>query len=378
MPETICQILPALEAGGVERGTIEIASALQQAGMPNIVISNGGKLVKTLDSIGVPHITLPVHSKNPIRALWTAIRLHYALKKHHVKIVHVRSRMPAWITKMALIGLPTINFIATYHGTYGIKWAMIKKRYNRVMLSGKKVIAVSNHIKEHLLKHYTITEDKICVIPRGADTSVFNPDIISDADLDSLAQKWGIDRTRPILLLAGRRTRIKGHKLVMEALQKLNNPSVQCLFVGGDKGNTDYTAELEQYISQHHLTNQVKLLDDCTNMPLAYALCDIMISATTKPESFGRTVPEAQLMGAIVVAANHGGTAETIQDYVTGFHFTPNDSDSLAVALKQALSLSNNEKTTIRLRAKKEVQSNYTTENMCQKTLDVYRSLLNK
>ena len=373
---TVCQILPALEGGGVERGTLEIAQALHDASMPSIVISNGGKLVANLDKMGVRHIKLPVHSKNPFLAIVTAVRLHYALKKNKVGLVHVRSRMPAWILKMAMLGLKDITMISTYHGTYGIKPAWIKKRYNSVMLSGEKVIAVSHHIRKHLLENYPIKDEKIVVIHRGADLDFFNPSTVSEDDIVQMANQWGVDRSRPIVLLAGRRTRIKGHKLVMDAIKKINRPDVQCVFVGGDKGNVDYTQELEQYIADNGLAEQVKLIGDCTKMPVAYAVSDIMISATTKPESFGRTVSEAQLMGAVVVAANHGGASETVDDGVTGFHFKPNDADDLAAVLLKALDMTAEQKAVMTSRASDEVKTHFTTEQMCAKTLDLYRQIL--
>ena len=152
--KSVCQILPALDSGGVERGTLEIANALQQAQIPNIVVSSGGKLVEELQKAGVKHITLPVHSKNPFVMLLTALKLRKVLKRENVGVVHVRSRAPAWTAKLAVKPLKNVAYLATYHGTYGIKPAWLKKPYNRIMLSGDLVIAVSKHIANHITENY--------------------------------------------------------------------------------------------------------------------------------------------------------------------------------------------------------------------------------
>ena len=376
--KTVCQILPALDSGGVERGTLEIAAALKKAGMPALVVSNGGKLVAELEKMGVRHVRLPVHSKNPLVMLITAFRLRRLLKKENVGVVHVRSRAPAWTAKLAVAGLP-IAFLATYHGTYGIKPAFLKKPYNRVMLSGDLVIAVSKHIVAHLKENYNVPDEKIRLVFRGADTDLFDPAKVTEEAKEALAKQWGVDKTKKILMLPGRLTRIKGHALVVDALlQMRHKDDVQCLFVGGDQGKTQYTDELKQLIADKGLTGKVLLTGPCSDMPTAYALADIVVSATTKPESFGRTIPEAQLMGALVAGANHGGAAETIEHMKTGVHFKPSDAADLAEKLDILLDMDDDEKTAMKKRAADFVRKTFTIELLCAQTLDIYKELLEK
>ena len=377
--KSVCQILPALDSGGVERGTLEIANSLQQAQIPNIVVSSGGKLVEELQKAGVKHITLPVHSKNPFVMLLTALKLRKVLKRENVGVVHVRSRAPAWTAKLAVKPLKNVAYLATYHGTYGIKPAWLKKPYNRIMLSGDLVIAVSKHIANHITENYAIAQDKIRLVCRGAETDLFDPAKVSEVDKKALAEKWGVDTGKTVLMLPGRLTRIKGHHLVMDALAQMKQKDkVQCLFVGSDQGKTDYTDELKSEIEKRGLQGKVLLTGGCSQMPVAYALADVVICATTKPEAFGRTIPEAQLMGTLVVGANYGGAAETIENGVTGIHFKPSDAADLAEKLDMLIVMPEDEKQKMRQAAADFVRKNFTIKLLCDKTIGIYQELLKK
>ena len=229
--KSIIQVLPALNQGGVERGTIEIATALQQAGIPNYVISSGGKMVPELKKIGVEHITLPAATKNPIQIWLNARKMAKIFKEKKAGLIHVRSRAPAWSVKLACAkaGIP---YIATYHGRYGTKPAL-KKLYNRVMLQGEKVVAVSDFIKKHLMDEYAVPENKIVVIHRGADTNLFNPDRISQDKVQDFLKTHDIPLDKPIISLVGRLTRIKGQSVMLEAVRHMKHQEVTLLLVGG-------------------------------------------------------------------------------------------------------------------------------------------------
>ena len=372
---TICQILPSLDSGGVERGTLEIARFLTTQGQKNMVISSGGRLEADLQALGVEHVCLPVHSKNPFVMIKTAYKLHKLFVEKNVCVAHVRSRAPAWTVKMALWGLK-IPMLTTFHGTYGLKPAPFKRWYNQVMVSGALVIAVSEHIARHILENYKVNPDKIRLIPRGADAKTFDLRRLDKTKVEALKKEWGVEKGKPVLLLPGRRTKIKGHILVMEALKKMKHKDIQCFCVGSDQGRTDYTNFLKEKIKELGLQKQVKLIDHCADMLTAYGASDIVISATTKPEAFGRTIPEAQLVKCLVIAANHGGAAETIQHGRTGFHFKPNDSDDLARQLDALLDLPDKRKEFMRNVAQKDVLKKYTVETMCKKTWAVYKELM--
>ena len=372
--KSIIQVLPALNQGGVERGTIEIANALQKAGIPNYVISAGGKMVPELTQIGVEHITLPVASKNPVRMWLNAQKMAKIFKDKNAGLIHVRSRAPAWSVKWASqkVGIP---FIASYHGVYGIKPAL-KKLYNRVMLQGEKVIAVSQHVKNHILENYNCPENKITVIHRGADVGKFNPELVSAEQIASLKQQYHIPEGKSVVTLVGRLTSWKGQRVLLEACSKMCHQDFVCLFVGSDQGRIEYHQELEKMAQG--LKQTVLFVDACQEMPTLYALSDVLVSPSLDPEAFGRVITEAQAMRRIVVASAHGGACESIQDGVSGFLTPVGDASALAAALDKVLDMSVEERTKIQNQAYASVHANFTIQKMCDKTLAVYREFLSE
>lgn len=372
---SIIQVLPALKQGGVERGTIEIAEALQKAGIPNYVISSGGKMVAELEKLGVEHITLPMQTKNPFKMFLNSYKLEKVFKEKNAGLVHVRSRAPAWSVKWACNRMH-IPFIATFHGRYGLKPESLKKPYNRVMTQGKVVIAVSAFIQQHLRKEYQIPENHIRLIPRGADIDKFNADNISKAAVDAFAQEHDIPRDKPIITLVGRLSRIKGHSVVLDAVKQMKNQEVTILFVGGNpKG--DYETELNEKIAALSDKTTVKVFAVPGDlMPLVYALSDVMVQPTLLPESFGRGIAEAQAVGRVVIASNHGGAVELIMEGRTGFLTPVGDSRILAGVLDHVLDMPVEKRREIELAAAESVRSNFSIQKMCDRTLDVYREIL--
>ena len=371
----VLQILPALETGGVERGTVEIAKALKEAKIPNLVVSSGGRYVHDLNKMGVKHITLPVQSKNPFKILINAHRLKKIIREEGVTIVHARSRAPAWVAKIALKGCPNVRFLTTFHGTYGLSGGFLKKAYNRVMLSGDLVISISNFITRHILSNYGYDISKIRLIHRGADVEKFDATKVSSSRIYELMNKWQIPSDKPVILLPGRLTRWKGQLVLLEALSLMRNKAVTCLFVGSDQGRTDYYQEMKNAMEKLSPQTTVLIKDHCNDMPLVYMMSDIVVSASTDPEAFGRVIPEAQAMGRIVVGSNHGGATETIQDKVTGFLVPPADAKALAKKLDEALEMSMVDRKKMSAEAVKSVRDNFSVEKMCQKTLAVYKEL---
>ena len=194
-------------------------------------------MVPELARIGVEHITLPVAKKNPIQLWFNAKKMAQIFKEKNAGLIHVRSRAPAWSVKWAC-AQTKIPYIATYHGCYGIKPA-IKKLYNRVMVQGEKVIAVSEFIKKHLIEEYQVPEDKIVVIPRGADVTLFNPERVTSENIQDFLTKYNIPEDKPIVSLVGRLTRIKGQSVLLEAIKQMKNQTMTVLFVGGN-AKADY------------------------------------------------------------------------------------------------------------------------------------------
>ena len=370
----IIQVLPALQQGGVERGTIEIARALQDAGIKNLVISAGGRMVHELEELGVEHITLPVNTKNPFKIILNAKKLTKIFEEKGATLIHVRSRAPAWSVKLACrrTGIP---FIASFHGVYGTEPAWIKKTYNSVMLAGEHVIAVSEHVKKHIIDTYGTAPEKITVIHRGADVAYFNPANVSDEKVEILRQQWQIPEGMPVVTLVGRLTPWKGQDVLLDACSKMQHKDFVCLFVGSDQGRVEYHQALEKQAQALYDKPKVIFIDSCRDMPALYRLSSVVVNASVEPEAFGRTIAEAQAMERIVVATAHGGACETIQDGRTGFLVPVKNASVLATTLDKVLDMPEEERTKIEKQARQSVWDNFSVQKMCESTLALYRRL---
>ncbi len=374
----IMQVLPAMQGGGVERGTVEIATALCQKGIENIVVSAGGRLVPELQRLGVEHFTLDVGAKNPLK-WWINVRtLRRIIKEKGVTIVHARSRIPAWVAYFALKKCPDVRFVTTFHGRYGTKPECFKIPYNRVMVYSDLVISVSQFIAEHIKETYHVAEDKIRLIYRGADVEKFNPSKVTPIQIEDLSKEWQLPPEKPVILMPGRLSRMKGHSVVLDALGLMKHKDVTCVFVGSAHGKEDYQKELQQKINALSGQTTVLLKEHCNQMPVAYAISDVVLSASLYPESFGRTVTEAQSMERIVIATKHGGAMETIKDGQTGFLVPVGDADALAKVLDKVLDMSQAQRQKMGMAAAKSVADNFSIQLMCDKTLAVYEELENK
>ena len=371
----VLQVLPAMVTGGVERGTVEIAATLIDAGWKAIVVSNGGPMVRELDRIGAIHITLPVHSKKPW-IMWRNIdRLVQVIRHYNVDIVHARSRAPAWSAWSAARRTGR-HFITTYHGTYNEGLMGLKRRYNAVMAKGERVIAISDFIARHVQLTHHVEDSRLRVIHRGVDLDIFDPLRVSPERIIQLAHKWRLPDGHRVITLPGRLTRWKGQSVLIDALSRLSRRDIRCLLVGSDQGRTGYRQELLQQIKALDLEDVVHLVDECNDMPAAYMLTDVVVSASTDPEAFGRVVVEAQAMGRPVIVSDHGGARETILPGRTGWVVPPSDPVALAEAIEGTLSLSEEQRYQIAKWAVNHVRKEFSRTQMCEKTLYVYGEVL--
>ena len=319
---TILQILPALGAGGgVERGTIEIAEAIVGAGGRSLVVSSGGSSAYELKRFGAEHIELPVHSKNPLVMYANIQRLANVITDEGVDIVHARSRAPAWSAYFAA-KRTDVPYMTTFHGTYSAGSAL-KRKYNSVMTRGARVIAISRFIGGHVHQNYGVPSGKIRIIHRGVNLDRFDPAKVTAERVAALAGNWRLGDGLPVVMLPGRLTRWKGHTMFIEAIGKLERRDIRCLLVGGDQGRSEYRQELENLVNRHGLGEIVRIVDHCDDMPAAYMLTDVVVSASTDPEAFGRILVEAQALGRPVVASDHGGARETVIEGETGWPVDP-------------------------------------------------------
>lgn len=371
----ILQVLPRMESGGVERGTIEITQAISQAGMTPLIASAGGALLPHIRHAGGEHITLPLDRKNPFVIRSNAWRLYLLIKSRGVNIVHARSRAPAWSAYYAA-QWAGVHFMSTFHGIYGTETAL-KKRYNSVMTKGKCIIAVSNYVKEHILANYHVDADNIRVIPRGVDFNLFDEAKVVPDRLQQLTRGWGLyDNFAPVIFAPGRLSRIKGFHVLIEALAKLPSVPFLCIIAGSDQGHEGYRRELQELVLKHGLEGKVRIEPNTQFMTEAYTLANIVVIPSIKPESFGRVAIEAQAMGNLVIASDHGGVRETIIPNETGYLVPPNNAEMLAEAIRFALGRDERVIEAMSDFARQHVRTHYDTNRMKAATIDVYRELL--
>jgi glycosyltransferase involved in cell wall biosynthesis len=372
---TILQVLPALDTGGVERGTVDIAGAIVAHGGRALVTSNGGRLVPQLERCGAEHITLPLDRKSPV-AIWrNSHRLARLAQREQVSLIHARSRAPAWSALLAArrLGLP---FVTTYHGAYGHSPAL-KRAYNSVMVRGDAVIAISEYIRAYILKHHPETDPaKITVIPRGVDLNAFNPATISASTLTVLRREWRLPEDgRPVILLPARPSRWKGIDVALAALARLPSRHWHAVLLGCT--GTPYAETLVADAAALGIRDHVTFAPPTDAMPAAYRIADVVLSPATKPEAFGRIAIEAQAMGRPVIATDHGGAKETIRDGVTGWLVPPSDAEALALRLTDLLALETEERYALAVAARHQAET-FSLEIMTTSTLSLYMGLLQK
>lgn len=376
-PFVVLQVLPELRAGGVERGTVEVARALVEAGHAALVVSAGGNMVSHLKALGVRHITLPVESKNILKIWWNAAALENIVREYQVDIIHARSRAPAWSAYVAA-KRTGCHFVTTFHGTYGISnW--FKRYYNSIMTRGERVIAISEHIRKHIETHYPkCDQENVRLIHRGVDLNAFSPDKVTEGRLRQLATQFNLPDGIPIIMLPGRITRWKGQGLLLDALKILKKRGLvfYCLLVG-DYGKHDaYRLELEKKIRKNGLESDVLVTGHVGDMPAMYMLSDIVVSASIEPEAFGRVAIEGQAMGRMVIASDHGGSRETVQPNQTGWLVEPGNVGALANALESCLQLDSEEKSRITGNAMRQIRKHFSLTQMTGQTLKVYEEVV--
>ena len=370
----ILQVLPSLETGGAEKGCIDVAKTITESGGIALVASSGGKMVRDLDRDGVYHINMPVNTKNPVRMHMNVNRLITVIRDFNVDIVHARSRAPAWSCYKAC-NATKAHFMTTFHGTYNITSAL-KRHYNSIMTRGKLTIAISRFIADHMENEYQAKPEKIRLIYRGVDVDSYNPSAVPAGRIVQLAEKWRLSDGVPVIILPGRLTRWKGQSVLIRALAELGEREFRCLLVGDDQGRSGYRQELVSLVKKLRLGSKVHFVGHCDDMPAAYMLADVVISASTDPEAFGRVMAEGQALGKPVIGADHGASRELILPNETGWLVPPNKSGALASMLKHVLSLNTSFREELALRAISNVQANFSCTQMCAKTIDVYREVL--
>jgi glycosyltransferase involved in cell wall biosynthesis len=370
----VMQLLPELNSGGVERGTLELGKYLVKSGYNSIVVSGGGRMENQLKEEGSLHVRKTIGSKSPL-ALLHLFPLRRLILKNKVHVLHVRSRMPAWIGYIAWLSIPARKrpvFITTFHGFYSIN------SYSAIMTKGDGVIAVSRSIKKHIEEEYG-RKDNVQLIFRGVDIDAFDPPRISHDRVDRLLNSWNVRPGPRVLMLPGRLTRLKGQLIFLESLLHVKNGQFQAILVGDTEDNPGYTEELTTFIREKELQDKVSLVGHCSDMPAAFLIADIVLSTSSlEPEAFGRTTVEAMAMGKPVIATAHGGSLETVVHGENGWLVEPSDPEKLAQAIDEALDIHSLELRRLGKNGRKRVEENFTASTMCENTIDFYFQLLSR
>jgi glycosyltransferase involved in cell wall biosynthesis len=370
----VLQVLPALDGGGVERGTVEITAAIEAAGGRALVASAGGRMAPYIERAGGRNLEMPLHTRNAWRIWRNADALVAAIRKERVDIVHARSRAPAWSAWLAAQRTGA-HFVTTYHAPYG-EDLPLKRRYNAVMAKGEMVIAISHFVAGLIQSRHGVDPDRIRVIPRGVDPAVFDPDLVNGDRLARLARDWRLPDGLRTIVLPGRLTRWKGQTVLIEALARMTNRDACVVLVGSDQGRHKYAAELVALAERLGVGNRVRLVGHSDDVPAVLKLSDVVVNASTAPEGFGRVVIEAQSMARPVIATDHGGAVETVEHGVTGWRVPPADPAALAATLDAVLGMPEVERTALGARARASVQAHYTVRAMQEATIEVYREVL--
>ncbi|MDA9138010.1 glycosyltransferase family 4 protein [Candidatus Pelagibacter ubique] len=378
----VLQVIPKLGYGGAETGCYDLAHYLPENNCSSYIVTSGGELLKFIDKKKVKVIKLPVHSKNPFLMLFNSIALIFIILLNNISIVHARSRAPAWSCLFAT-KITRRKFVTTFHGTYNFKNS-IKKLYNSVMVRSDLIIAGSNFIFSHISQNYSKYLDlkkKFLVIFRGINVDYFELSTILDSEENRLISDWEVDRNKKTILMPGRLTAWKGQETFIEALNLVNKElgyeSFNAIILGSDQGRDIYTKKIKRLAEQYRLTSQLKFIEHCKNMPLAYKISDIVVSASVEPEAFGRVAVEAQSMEKPIIASDIGGSNETIIDNVTGFLFQSGNAEALSKKIIEVLQLDESRLKSIGIEGRKNIIKKFNVEKMCFSTYSEYKKLLN-
>ncbi len=378
----VLQVIPKLGYGGAETGCYDIAHYLYENDCKSYIITSGGELAKFVNKSKVKLIRLPVQSKNPLIMLLNALIISLIILFFNINIVHARSRAPAWSCLLATT-ITRRKFVTTFHGTYNFK-SKLKKFYNSVMVRSDLIIAGSNFIFSHIKENYSdyLTSDKkFLVIFRGINTDYFDPSTTLESEEYNLFKSWQLEVGKKIILFPGRLSAWKGQEMFLESLNKVNthlgHESFIAVILGSQQGRDLYKKKLIRLVEQYRLNNQVKFIEHCKKMPLAYKICHLVVSASIEPEAFGRVSVEAQSMQKPILASNIGGSNETVINDKTGFLYEAGNSEEMSKKIIEILNLEENTLKQMGIEGRKNVINKFNVEKMCFSTYSEYKKLFN-
>ncbi len=370
----VLQVLPRLETGGVEQVVVELTEAVARTGARALVAAAPGRLVTQVERAGGHFRALPLDTRNPLSRRANTSRLIKLIKAERISLIHAHSRAPAFAAReaAAACGIP---FVTTYHGAYS-ESGKLKRAYNSVMASGQRVLAVSEYIAGLVRERHDVGPDRLRVVPGGVDPARFDPEAIHETRMIRFAQEWRLIDGAPTIMLPARLTAWKGQGVMIDALAKLRHRDALLLLVGGAQGRTDYVRSLWQAADRAGVAHRIRMIGDCTDMPAAYKLADVVVNASTDPEAFGRTIVEAQAMRRLVIATDHGAARETIREGETGWRTKPGDAEALAATIDRALDMDIPARMAMGAAARDFVATHYSIAAMQAGNLAAYHELL--
>ena len=381
---TVLQLVGSLDQAEADRPAIDVAGALAEVGARPLVAAPAGRLVSELQAKGGVWIDFPSQSKNPFAMMLNVSRLKTLLAREQVDLVHARTRPAGWVAYSATRTTKTPLVTSLHQLSPG--GSIIKQRYNSVMAKGDMVIAGSKFAAAIISSLYPVAAGRIVLIRPGVDLKPFAAPSIPPARVQSLRTAWQIAPDERIILLIGRQSVWKGHKVAIAALRLLQDGGIKDLklvFIGDGKGTSG--KEIDQAIKASGLAGRVRKVDACSDMPAALLTAAVVVVPSIEPEAFGRVAIEAQAVGTPVVVSDLGAVPETVlappeteAAKRTGWRVSPSDPELLADAMREALALGASGRDALALRARRQVEARFAIERMARETLDAYATLLER
>ena len=368
----LVQIIPSLESGGVERGAVDTANFLSEKKIKNFIITSGGKMIKELDDTFTHVHQLPVASKNFFIYPFIARKINQFIKANNINIVHVRSRGPAWMINF--MSKNNIKTISTFHNVYGGS-SYLKKMYNKGLSKMDYLVAISEYVKETIVKKYNIEGNNILVINRGIDTEYLNKPLDTKKK-DEILNTHQINTAKKIILFPARVTSWKGQLEFIDVLKKINIQNILVLFAGDTK-NESYTRLVKDKIIQAGLTGVCKILGSINNdeMQTLYQIADLSVSFPLRAEGFGRTISESLYSNTPVLAFNYGGVKNQLENLSDLFKVKPHDYQTLPLRIEMLLNITDDQKKKVLQDAQSVIKKKFSKKNMVNQYMKLYESV---
>ena len=365
----VAQILPSLDSGGVERGTIEVANYLSELNLKNNIISNGGRLIKEIDKNYTDHFQLPVNSKNFFIYPLIANQLKKLIFNQNINVVHVRSRAPAWI--LSFIKNRNFKTISTFHNVYSGNF-YFKKIYNKQLSKVDQIVAISNYVKNEISKKYNLDSNKIKVINRGVDVKYFEKPIL-DSQIENIINKYQIDTSKNIILYPARLTNWKGQIEFLDIFNKMQNDNF-LLYFAGDTKNQSYTEKLQNKIQSFNLGHKCKIIGNLPrdDLKTLYYLSSIITSFPLQAEGFGRIISEALIMKKRVLAFNYGGVKDQLNKLDDIYKVDPHKYNEINIKLQNIIKIDKEKFSNISLESKDLISKTFSKYQMVKSYVDLY------